>query len=219
VIPFGYNFTEMAQEAADVVRDGRLGELKHAALHMATPTANLFLSQTLTATQEHLLQPNPSTWANPGGAGGFGWGQLSHALGLLFLLVDDEATDVFTLMGSGQSGVDLQDAASVRFRSGATCSLSGTSALNPASRSQLNLRLFGDRGHLNLDFEREQLVIHEAGAADPAVQHWRGAGTYTCGRPVQFLVDTCLGRPGRNLAPSIIGCRSTEVLDAMYRSA
>ena len=132
VIPFGYNFTEMAQEAADVVRDGRLGELQHAALHMATPTANLFLSQTLTATQEHLLQPNPSTWANPGGAGGFGWGQLSHALGLLFLLVDDEATDVFTLMRSGQSGVDLQDAASVRFRSGATCSLSGTSALNPA---------------------------------------------------------------------------------------
>jgi predicted dehydrogenase len=219
VIPFGYNFTEMAQYAADAVRAGRLGELQHAALHMATPTANLFLSRPLRASQGHLVQPNPSTWADPSGAGGFGWGQLSHALGLLFMLIEDEPAEVFALTGKASSGVDLHDAATMRFQSGATCTLSGTSGLDAASSSQLDLRLFGDRGQLSLDFEREQVVIQEAGTAGPAVKAWPGAGAYACERPVQFFIDTCLGRPGRNLAPSVVGCRSTAVLSAMYRSA
>jgi len=113
--------------------------------------------------------------------------------------------------------VDLS--ASMRFRSRATCTVSGTSSLDPASRSQLDLRLFGDRGHLSLDFDREQLVIQEVGAASPIVKTWPGAGAYACDRPVQFFVDLCRGRPGRNLASGEIGRRSSEVLDAMYRSA
>ena len=219
VIPFGYNFSDMAHAAADWVRSGALGELRHAVLHMATPTRELLLGHSLGATRTHLLQPDPRTWADAARAGGFGWGQLCHALGLLFMLVDDDPAVVFAATERADSGVDLHDAAIVALRSGAVCAVSGSSGLVPGAASQLDLRLFGSGGTLALDFEREQLVLHARGAPAPAARTWPGSALYDGERPVRCFVDICLGRPVLNPATSLMGRRSTEVLDAMYRSA
>jgi hypothetical protein len=46
-----------------------------------------------------------------------------------------------------------------------------------------------------------------------------GSGTYACEKPLNTLVDICLGRPVENQSPGIVGVRAVEVLDALYRSA
>jgi predicted dehydrogenase len=219
VIPLGYNFSDMAQAAALSVRSGSVGKLQHAVLHMATPTADLLLGKALSATQSHLLQPSTGTWADASRAGGFGWGQLSHALGLLFMLAEDDPAVVFAAVERADSGVDLHDAATVCFRSGATCAISGSSGLATGAPSQLDLRLFGESGTLGMDFAREELLVYGKVPASPVARTWPGSGTYACERPVKFFVDVCLGRGGTNLASSAVGRRSTEVLEAMYRSA
>jgi predicted dehydrogenase len=218
IIPFGYNFSDLALKAAEYIRGDLLGEIRHVALHMASATQELFLGKPLSDTKHCLLQPSPSTWADPSRAGGFGWGQLSHALGLMFLMVDDNPKSVFAQVGLGESGVDLFDAAIVRFRSGATAAISGSSALASHAKSQLDLRLYGTKGDLSLDFEREILEIHTSDGRTFRPDFDKGVGTYSCRRPVDLLVDVCLGRGGLNPASGIVGSRATEVLDAMYRS-
>ena len=79
-----------------------------------------------------MFRPPPSTWADPRRAGGYGWGQLVHALGLLFRIADLEPTRVFALTGKSPTGVDYYDAAVVQFANGATASVSGSAT---ASRS------------------------------------------------------------------------------------
>src|SRR5262249_37191359 len=156
------------------------GELRHAVLHMATPTRDLLLGHTPDATRSHLLQPNPGTWADAGRAGGFGWGQLCHALGLLFMLVEDDPAVVFAVTQKADSGVDLHDAAAVCLRSGALCAVSGSSGLVPGAASQLDLRLFGMEGTLALDFQREQLVLHARGVPHAVTRTWPRSGVYDC---------------------------------------
>jgi predicted dehydrogenase len=219
VIPFGYNFSELAGAASEYIKQGLLGELQHATLHMASATASLFRGERVAWAKGSMMEPSSSTWADPRRAGGFGWGQLSHALGLLFMMVDIDAESVFAHVGRAASGVDLNDALSVRLRNGAIAAISGSSALPSHAKAQLDLRLFGSAGNLNLDFERERVQVQTHLGQTIAAQASDGAGVYTCSKPIKLFVDACLGRAGWNPASGIIGRRSTEVLDALYRSA
>jgi hypothetical protein len=46
-----------------------------------------------------------------------------------------------------------------------------------------------------------------------------GSGAYECEKPLNALVDICLGRQVENQSPGWVGMRAVEVLDALYRSA
>ena len=219
VIPLGWNFSTLAQTACELLKARPLGELRHAALHMATPVLDLLSGLPTDATRSDLIQPNIGTWADPQNAGGFGWGQLSHALGLLFLLADVSADTVCAVTGRSEKGADLFDAAIIRFSSGATATVSGSAGLAARARSQLELRLFGTKGHLTVDFEAErvELATFDGGHTRAALEP--GCGEYRCRAPVDFFVDVCKGAKLENPASALIGCRSVEVLQALYCSA
>jgi hypothetical protein len=70
-----------------------------------------------------------------------------------------------------------------------------------------------------LDLERERLEMWRRDKQDIVVEIPRGAGAYTCERPLNALVDICLGREVENQSPGKVGMRAVEVLDALYRSA
>jgi predicted dehydrogenase len=219
VVPFGYNFSEVARSAAETIRSGLLGDIRHAVLHMASATASLFQGERVAWASNSLNEPSPSTWADPNRGGGFGWGQLSHALGLLFLLIDCSAESVFALTGNTPAGADLFDAAAVRLGNGATVAISGSSGLAAHARPQLDLRIFGTQGHLAVDFEHERVEVYTKSGNSPQSALPAGSGLYSCKAPVELFVDVSLGRAVENPATGLIGCRSTEVLDAFYRSA
>lgn len=218
VVAYGWNFKDFVVRAAELVQVGEIGEVRHAVLHMASPTEDLFAGDGLLETEGHLFRPPPSTWADPQAAGGYSWGQLSHALGLLFAVVPVAPEEVFALAGLSPAGVDAYDALALRLANGATASVSGAVIGPKHCGNQLDLRVFGTEGMLLLDLERERMEVRRKDRRDTVLEIAPGAGAYAAEPAVARLVDLCLGTAPRNEAPGLVGQRAVEVLDAMHRS-
>ncbi|MDQ0395859.1 Gfo/Idh/MocA family protein [Labrys monachus] len=219
VVPYGWNFKSWTDKARELVGKGEIGAVEHVVLQMASALEDLFAGQPMKETEGHMFRPPASTWADPKRAGGYGWGQLVHALGLLFRIADLEPARVFAATGTSPAGVDYYDAAVVRFANGATASLSGSATVPKHRGFQIDLRIFGSEGMLLLDIERERLEVRRRDGRDTVVALQPGDGAYACEEPLTTLVDLCLGRPVENRSPGLVGMRAVEVLDAMYRSA
>ena len=95
IVPNGWNFKSWTDEARALVAAGEIGRIEHVVLQMASALEDLFAGQPMKETEGQMFRPPPSTWADPRRAGGYGWGQLVHALGLLFRIADLEPSRVF----------------------------------------------------------------------------------------------------------------------------
>jgi predicted dehydrogenase len=219
VVPYGWNFKSWTDEARALVTAGEIGRIEHVVLQMASALEDLFAGQPMIETKDHLFRPPASTWADPARAGGYGWGQLAHALGLLFRIADLVPKNVFAMTGQSPAGVDYYDAAVIGFEGGATASLSGAATVPKHRGFQIDLRIFGSEGMLLLDIERERLEVRRRDGRDTIAPLHPGDGAYACEAPLATLVDLCLGRTIDNRAAGVVGMRAVEVLDAMYRSA
>lgn len=217
VIAYGWNFKPWVAEARRLAAG--VGRIEHIVLQMANALDDLFAGEPMKETEGAMFRPPPSTWADPKRAGGFGWGQLVHPLGLMFRIVDLEPREVFAVTGQSPANVDYYDAAVVRFAGGAAASLSGAATLPKGRPVQVDLRIFGSEGMLLIDIERERLELRRRDGRDEVIPMKAGDGAYTCEEPVKVFVDLCLGRKTENAAPGLVGQRAVEVLDAMYRSA
>jgi predicted dehydrogenase len=83
IVAYGRNFKAWTDEARALVAKGEIGRIEHIVLQMASALEDLFAGMQMKETEGHMFRPPPS-WADPARAGGYGWGQLVHALGLLF---------------------------------------------------------------------------------------------------------------------------------------
>ncbi len=145
IIPYGWNFRNFAAEAKRL--SAGVGRIEHVVLHMANALDDLFAGEPMLETEGAMFRPPPSTWADPKRAGGFGWGQLVHALGLLFRVAEVEPAEVFAMTGASKAGVDYYDAVALRLAGGATASVSGAATLPKGRPVQIDLRIFGIRRH------------------------------------------------------------------------
>lgn len=219
IMPYGWNYKPMTDAAHRLIKDGWVGEVRHVVTQMASALTDLFGGEQMVETKDHLFRPPASTWADPRRSGGYGWGQLTHALGALFRLVDLDPVRVFARTGLSPAGVDYYDAAVVEFANGATMALSG-SATVPKTRSfQLDIRIFGTEGMLLFDIERARVeaVRHDGRTHVETLP--KDAGDYESVEPVSRLVEICRGNAVVNPADGTIGMRATALLDAMYRSS
>jgi predicted dehydrogenase len=209
------------------VRAGEIGDVRHVVCQMASALHDLLGGQPMSETQGQRFRPPASTWADPDRAGGYGWGQLAHALGVLFGIADLRATEVFAWMGVSPSGADYYDAIVVRFANDATGVISGSATIpKPAGarhdRSkgyQIDLRMFGSQGMLLLDVERERLEIRRNDGRDTVLPLHKGDGDYPAAAPWAHFIDLVLGRTTENPMPGDTGVKTVEVLEAAYRSA
>lgn len=218
LVPYGWNFKPFFAAARDLVRQGRIGRIRHVSAQMASPIGDLMTGSDLAGTEQEMFRPDPQTWANPA-TGGYGWGQLVHLLGGLFYITDLVPREVFAFVGRSDAGADLYNAVALRFAGDATGTLLGSATAPPGSAFQVDVRVFGDAGMLLLDVERERLSLRRIDGANIDVPIAAGEGAYACIEPVHRFVDLCLGKEVENCGNAEVGLRAVEVVDAMLRSA
>jgi predicted dehydrogenase len=218
LIPYGWNYKDFATQASELIAAGKVGEIRHVTCNMGTFTYDLFGGYGLKEASDHMFQPNKSTWADPDKAGGYGWGQLSHALGLMFRLVDLAPTQVYALDTKSDANVDLTDAAILTFENGARASISGSALVPKHCSYQMDVRVYGSEGMLLIDMERTRMELRRFDKDDVVLDLDADAGQYAAIEPINRLAEVCLGTAKTIEANGIVGMRAIEVLDAMYRS-
>lgn len=234
LVPQGWNFTRYVREAKALVnplpttgpsqRKGSIGTTRHIVCQMASALGDLMAGQPMVETAGQHFRPPASTWADPK-TGGYGYGQLAHALGVMFALADVQPAEVSAFMGASPSGADYYDAITVRFANGATASISGSATIpknssNDRSKGyQIDIRIFGSEGMLLLDVERERCEVRRNDGANTSIDMNAGDGDYPAAAPWETFIDLCLGRTQDNPMDAALGAKTIEVLEAAHRSA
>lgn len=219
LVPTGMNFTSFTQKASQMVKEGRIGEVRHAVCQMGSALEDLFSGEPMLETADHLFRPPASTWADPEKAGGYGWGQMSHALGWLFYVSDLSIESVFCMAGTSKTGVDFYDAAIARATNGATISLSGSATVPKHIGMHMDIRIYGTEGMIVFDNERARCGLQRLDGQDEFIEISADEATYDGELPVHVFAALCDGQAVTNAADGENGARVTETLDALYRSA
>lgn len=219
IIPCGISFAPFTEKAAQLVRNGRIGTIKHVTCEMGSALEDLLAGQPMLETKDHLFRPPASTWADPQKAGGYGWGQLSHGLSWLIYVADIRIETIFCMDGKSSAGVDMYDAATARATNGATISLSGSGTIPKHKGLYFNIRLHGSEGMLIFDSESPRVELHRNDGTSEIIALAKGEADYDGTLPVNAFVDLCAGQQITNTADAKNGARVTEALDALYRSA
>ncbi len=230
VISFGWHYRHTAIEAKRIMtEEGGVGDLEHMVVTMASGTRELLKATGAYEGSASDFMPDWDTWTDPAmSGGGYAPAQLSHAMGLAFWLSGQRAKDVFALMNNVGARVDLHDAISIRYQSGATGVLSGASCPSQAGigdipdepwpRHQLQLRFYGSEGQLIIDLDRDFMWHFREDGVDNKVDLPDHAGLYLCDGPPNTLVDLTKGLDVPNCSPAEVGAKSVEVVWAAYES-
>ncbi len=219
LVPTGMNFTGFTETAAQMVRDGKIGTIRHAVCQMGSALNDLFAGEPMLETTDHLFRPPASTWADPDKAGGYAWGQMSHSLGWLFYVSDLTFESVYCMAGQSKTGVDFYDAAIARATNGATVSLSGSATVPKHIGMHMDIRIYGTEGMLVFDNERARLALYRLDGKDEVLEITQEDTEYDGELPVTAFAALCAGKDVTNPANGENGARVSETLDALYRSA
>ena len=223
VVAFGWNFNPMTVEAMRVIEaNGGLGDIELVTIAMASTARELLTSEYHYDAGDDQVAPKPETWRDPSlSGGGYGQAQLSHALGLGLWLSGARARAVhgFSWEPEG-AAVELHDAIAVRFTNGGVGTMAGASSHlgTDEGRHQMEIRILGSNGQLEIDVGRDTLRAWGLGGPLEVAPIAPGTGRYECAGPVDALVLSALGRPVVNAAPAELGARTTELIAAAYRS-
>jgi predicted dehydrogenase len=220
--PYGLNHTVYMEKAADHIKNGNIGEIKHILLHMSSALMDLFGGEPMLETENHFLRPSASTWSDPKLAGGYGWGQMTHALAAMFFVTGLEPLQIYAQSGKSPTGADYFDSAVLRFKQDATATISGAAGLPKHCPPQLELKVYGSEGMLLLDVEegRERFEIRRFDKKDIIEPFGlgEGYGSYSTRESVNRFIEICLGNKVRNCGDHIVGLKTVQVLEAMYES-
>lgn len=215
LVAYGWNYKPGLEAIKDMV--ARIGTIEHVVCHMASFTRSIFSGGGMQRWKHIAIQPERSTWESPDFGGGYAYGQLSHALGILYWATDLRASSVKALTFDAASTIDLHDAAAVRFTNGATGVLSGSCGVPDGHGFEVDIRLYGSEGSVLLDIETERLVLKLTGGHMETKTVPAGAWAYSCEGPASRLVDIALGQGG-NESPADVGARAVETLHALLTS-
>lgn len=217
LVSYGWHYKPGLKTARDLI--ARIGKIEHVLCHMGSFTRSVFAGSGGASRWEHIrIQPEPETWQNADAGGGFAYGQLSHAMGLLFWLTDLRSDTVSAITLNAPSRVDLHDAAITRFTNGATGVFSGTCGVPQGHGFEVDIRIYGEGGSLLIDIETERMILKlpDGSREDHSVPP--GTWFYSCEGPANALVDVALGNGG-NESPGDVGARAVETLHALVASA
>jgi predicted dehydrogenase len=222
VLCYAWNEMGIVDQARRLIDGPRgIGEVEHVSVEMSTVVRDLLTTGTTYLGDADVPSPRLETWADPQlSGGGYGQGQLTHALGLVMRLLPVRATEVAAFTHGPGARVELHDALVIRFDGGGIASIGGASLPlgTFGNRHQLSIRITGRRGQVVLDMDPPR-VARSVGGADRVATLSDEDVRWSFERVTDRIVDLALGRTTDNPSPAELGARVVEVLDAMYRSA
>lgn len=223
VVAYGFNHLPLTLAAAELLATHGIGTVETVQVTMSTDTRALLSAVGAYPKAAVGVAPDTATWTDPQlSGGGYAQAQLSHALGLALGLTGLRGATVQAAMSApGGAPVELHAQLLLTFDGGAIGTVSGSSA-HPGfqgGRDQLQVRLVGSEGHLDLAYESDTVELHRADTGRHTLPVPARAGSYHCDGPPNTLVDLALGTTTVNRSPGELGARTTEILAAAYRSA
>lgn len=217
LVSYGWHYKEGLKRARELMC--RIGKIEHVFCHMGSFTRSVFAGNGGASRWQHIrIQPEAETWQNADTGGGFAFGQLSHALGLLYWLTDLRAASIGAITLDAPSRVDLHNAATARFTNGATGVFSGTCGVPDGHGFELDIRIYGETGSLLIDIESERMILKLPDGVTEDHSMPTGTWFYSCEGPANALVDVALGRGG-NESTGEVGARAVETLHALIASS
>lgn len=222
MVPYGWHYRPIGVKAHELMKSNPVGEIEYVLCHMASPVKNLMSGKSFDYMAGSYVGAKLSTWADPRiSHGGYGQGQLSHALGLMLWLTGLRGKSVYANMSKTKSSkVDMYDSLSVCFDGGVIGSVSGAGTLPMGTPGtfQLDVRIFGSKGVVVVDIARDHLSVDTHKGRHETISLKPGDGAYQCDAPPHQFVELILGLTKSNPSPGEIGMRAVEILDTAYRS-
>lgn len=224
LVPYGWHYAPFIQEAKKRMDDGAVGEIEFVLCHMASPIRKLLEGKRFLSDGggegEVMFEPGAATWADPKvSGGGYALAQMSHSAGMAAWLTQLRGKSVAALTSAPTSQVELYDAFSVEFSSGAIGSFSGAGNMPEDTGFQLDLRIFGSEGVMSIDCDRSRLAVQRHDGDHFEMELDADAGEYRGGGPPGNFADLLTGKTETNYAPGWAGMTAIEIIDAAYRSA
>ena len=219
MVPTGLNFAPYSRTAAQWVRQGRIGEVRHAVCQMGSPLHDLMAGQPMLETADHLFRPPADTWADPKKAGGYGWGQMSHSLAWLAYVTGLGFETIYAQDVKSPTGTDFYDAATGRLTNGATVAISGASTVPKHVGMHTDVRIYGTEGCIFFSNLPARMELRRLDGDDAAVPLTDFEAGYDGALPVRIFARLCAGEAVENASDGVCGARVTATLDAIYRSA
>jgi predicted dehydrogenase len=218
LIANGYNYLRGVDTLRARIVGGEIGRIEHIMCSFISATRDVFVGDRgLKSWETSMFRPAASTWRDAATGGGFAYGQMSHAIALMLHLTGLEAASV-SAYSFPDAGVDLCNAASISFSSGAVASMSGAAAMPQGNRALLRYFITGSDGLVIAEFDRDHCEFRlNEGSVTPlalAPNDW----VYTCDGPVHSLVDLAQGR-GVNASPGEIGAQTVSIIAALLESS
>jgi predicted dehydrogenase len=232
------NFREQTRVACDLIqKEKAIGSIRHINASMASPLSWLFGHPRNWSWN----QPSEGMLGN-----GFAWGQSSHLLAWVFHVAGDELIpqQVFCVMNHSEtSGADLSHSATIKCRENITFSLAGTCLLpgnehgDPPVGKEILVEIYGTDGALfyrgnDHDPSSGRLELRVGAKDKSSVEgsakvycedlgfHFENTEQGGKGpESLQAFIAACSGQSGYyEGASSLVGWKSIQTLDAMYRS-
>lgn len=222
IVGYPYHYVPQLARVRELIRGGVIGRPELLVGLFASVVRELYLGRPdryadVLGYPTH--GPASTTYSDPVLAGGGqGQTQVTHLAALLLWLTGLRPVGVSAMTADADLEVDLVDALSVRFEGGAVGSLASTGGVDPTQPEQLEVRVFGDAGHVSVDAMSGRASIALAGGEVTELPVTPEAGRYPEAAPASNLVGVALGREA-NGSPGPLGATVVALIDALYRSA
>ncbi len=208
IVGYPYHYVPAYRALRDQIADGALGRLELVTGLFASVVRELYRGrpepyrETLGYT---FNTPGAGTYSRPGdGGGGQAHTQVTHLAALLLWLTGLRPVTVSAVTATTGLAVDLVDALAIRFEEGVVGSLASTGGVQPTQEELLELRLFGDGGHVLLDASAGRMSSHLQGGQIESAPVIPAAERYPEGAPARNLVGVAMGRE-TNGSPGTLG--------------
>jgi predicted dehydrogenase len=221
IVGYPWHYNEHATAVRDAVAGGRIGKVEFVTCLFASVARELYRGNPDVydaALGYTLLRPNAATYADPQSAGGGqAQTQLTHSAALLLWMTGLDPVAVGAFTEGFELPIDLADALSVRFGSGAIGTLAAVGSVKDNHEEMLEYRIYGADGHIAIDVQQGEVSIHDSDGVE-RLPKLALEDRYPQGAPSANLVEVALGS-APNASDGALGARVVELIDAMYRSA